>query len=254
MRTPPTRKPAAPPGRGIRAGLVPALLLAVAAVLAVAGGLVLRAEAAGASGAGVVHTGYGDVRVERSEAVRGLDPHDLGGAAHGIAGLVNLDQQLVQITVRVTGTGSGAPVDPNRFRLRAGGGDPIAPATSSLAAGKLPEGANSEGVLGFVAAETATGLRLSVPDGDRAVDLPISADLVDGSPAGDAGDLTIDPFATADPTDSGDHDHGAAGDGATPSGTAAPAAADSGPRPEGTTGPSAGGADDQVRAKRGEQS
>jgi hypothetical protein len=236
---PPMRKP-----------VLPAIAILVAAALAVAGAVVLRDRfVERASKTPVVHTAYGDVRVEHAEAVRGLDPHDLGGAAHGIAGLVNLNQQLVQITVRVTGTGSGAAVDPNRFRLRAGGGDPIAPATSSLAAGKLPDGANSEGVLGFVAAETATGLRLSVPDGDKAVDLPISAGLVDGSPAGDAADLTIDPFATADPTESGDHDHGDAGGATSPSGTAAPAAADSSPRPEGTTGPSTGGADDQVRVK-----
>jgi hypothetical protein len=233
----------------MRKPVLPAIAVLVAAALAVAGAVVLRDRfVERASNTPVVHTAYGDVRIEHAEAVRGLDPHDLGGAAHGIAGLVNLNQQLVQITVRVTGTGSGAAVDPNRFRLRAGSGDPIAPATSSLAAGKLPDGTNSEGVLGFVAAETATGLRLSVPDGDRAVELPITASLVDGSPTGDDTDLTIDPFATADPTGSGEHDHGDA-DSVTPSGTAAPATATSSPRAEATTDPSAGGGDDQVRVK-----
>jgi hypothetical protein len=234
----------------MRKPVLPAIAVLVAAALAVAGVVVLRDRfVERASNTPVVHTAYGDVRVEHAEAVRGLDPHDLGGAAHGIAGLVNLNQQLVQITVRVTGTGSGAAVDPNRFRLRAGSGDPIAPATSSLAAGRLPDGANSEGVLGFVASETATGLRLSVPDGGRAVDLPVTASLVDGSPAGDNTDLTIDPFATADPDTAGEHEHGDATGGATPGGTAAPAAAYSTPQPEVTTDLSTRRGDDQVRVR-----
>jgi hypothetical protein len=179
-------------------------------VLAVTGGLVLRDRTAGYAAAGAaVHTGYGDVRVEHAEAVRGLDPHDLGGAAHGIAGLVQREQELVQVTVMVTGTGSGKAVDATRFRLRAGG-QPIAPATSSLATGKLPAGASVEGTLGFVAAVSAKNLRLSVPDGDRAVDVPIRAAIVDGSPTGDDTSLNIDPFATAEPTpDTHQHDSGA---------------------------------------------
>jgi hypothetical protein len=233
----------------MRKPVLPAVMVLVAAALAVAGAVVLRDRFVERSSASpVVHTAYGDVRVEHAESVRGLDPHDLGGAAHGIAGLVSRDQHLVQITIRVTGTGSGGTVDPTRFRLRAGG-DPIAPATSSLAAGKLPDGANSEGVLGFVAGEAATGLRLSVPDGARAVDLPITATLVDGSPTGDNTDLTIDPFATADPTGSGEHDHGDAAQSVTPSGAATPATADSSPRPEVTTDLSTGGGDDQVHVK-----
>jgi hypothetical protein len=232
----------------MRKPVLPAVLVLVAAALAVFGAVVVRDRAAAhAAAAPVVHTAYGDVRVEHAEAVRGLDPHDLGGAAHGIAGLVNRDQVLVQITIRVTGTGSGVAVDPNRFRLRTNNGEPVAPATSSLAAGALPDGANAEGILGFVAGETATGLRLSVPDGDKAVDLPISATNVDGSPVGDAADLTIDPFATADPN--GEHDHGDAADGVGPTAPAAPAAAVTSASPEVTTDLPTGSGDDQVRVK-----
>jgi hypothetical protein len=188
--------------RAMRKTVLPAVVVLIAAALAITGGFVLRAEAAGSTAASVVHTGYGDVHVERAEAIRGLDPHDLGGAAHGVAGLVQRDQMLVQVTLLVTGNGSDKPVDAGKFRLRAGG-NPVAPATSSLAGGTLPAGANVEGTLGFVAAIKAARLVLSVPNGDRsgdgtdgtATDVVIPAEAVDGTPTG--GDISIDPNGAA---------------------------------------------------------
>jgi hypothetical protein len=191
--------------------LVPAALVPVAVALAVAGVIVVRAEAAASRNAGVVHTRYGEVKVERAEAVRGLDPHDLGGAAHGIAGLVQRDQVLVQVTVLVKGNGS--QLDAKGFRLRAGT-SLIAPVTSSLTAGKLPTGASAEGILGFVAPTGTSGLRLSVPDGTSTVDVPIQPTPVDGSPGGDDTTLQVDPNGgvsfgpDGSSTDSSTHNHG----------------------------------------------
>jgi hypothetical protein len=238
----------------------------VAAVLALAGGLVLRAEAAGSgSRAAIVHTGYGDVRVEHAEAVRGLDPHDLGGAAHGIAGLVNRDQVLVQVTLLVTGNGSGKALDGSRFRLSAGG-EPVAPATSSLAKGKVPAGANVEGTLGFVAAMNASRVVLSIPDGTTAVDVDLHPKAVDGSPTGAGADIGIDPngAVTIAPDDGSGHHHDGTGtsvapsdpstddnggpdQAATPSGTGNPASGTTPAQSGGTGALRTGGIDDQVK-------
>jgi hypothetical protein len=170
-----------------RAGLV--LGSAAAAIALAVGGVVATVSALGPqpgsdrnalTGPGPfavgqsVRTSVGVVRVTNVERLGGLTAQDLGGANHGIAGLVEPDQAQVQVTLRLTNDSTSAvKYSPSQITLRAGSDKAVKAMSSTMPESDLHAGSSLEGTLGFVATRTGSSLRLLLP-GDGG---PVAVDL-----------------------------------------------------------------------------
>jgi hypothetical protein len=118
-----------------------------------------------------VRTDIGVVRVTNVESLGGLSAQDLGGANHGIAGLVDADQAQVQVTLRLTNdTGSAVKYSPSQITMRSGSDKAVKAMSSTMPESELHAGSSLEGTLGFVASRTGSSLRLELP-GSVEVDL-----------------------------------------------------------------------------------
>jgi len=162
--------------------LVSATVLAVAGVLATAvliasgshgNGPSDPAPALGVNRPGA--TSFGSLTVFAADATPGSALSQ--GPAHVAHGAIGLDQQAVDVSVRLSSTlhDRFAAFSPDQFRLLDGSGSqPLVPDSATFESGQLRPGATVEGVVSFVAPLTAVHLWLRYDD---ASGTPILVDL-----------------------------------------------------------------------------
>jgi hypothetical protein len=139
------------------------------------------ANASGPFGIGDdVPVSFGFIAVEHAEKVKGLTAKQLGGATHGIGGLVRGDQALIDASVTLTNT-TAKPLryDPRQFRLvaRRGSraGKPSGAVHADIRPGVLQPDAAIDARLTFVTPRA--GAQLSMTFDDPAAAKPVVIDL-----------------------------------------------------------------------------
>lgn len=132
-------------------------LFAVVVVLGVLGAAMsLQMLDAGDGAAGEVgggqRTNFGTVSVLTVDVLNGINPHDLGGASHGVQGLVAAGKTQIAVSVRLSNTSDrDVAYSPEQFRLRSEGQKESVPASAgSLQPGHLSPGASIDARLAFV--------------------------------------------------------------------------------------------------------
>jgi hypothetical protein len=131
--------------------------------------------AAGRVGEGQ-RTSFGTVSVLTVDVLEGLDPHALGGASHGVQGLVAAGETQIAVSVRLSNSSDHAvDYSPKQFRLRAPGQPKPVPATAgSLQPGVLAPGASIDARLAFVTRADGSDQFVEFTDGDAS---PVRIDV-----------------------------------------------------------------------------
>lgn len=166
-RVPGRGEPVGARRRPPRAALV-GVLLAVAALALVAGGLWAALAMSGADGAGAGRPAGDVLELEGGAlAVTDVAPEVLQHGPAAMPGAMMPDpvpdgfRRVVVDVVLTADSSSGLTYDAEQFRLGAAGTTPVAAQREGLGAGVVPEGARLDGELVFVVPEAATELTLT---------------------------------------------------------------------------------------------
>lgn len=134
-----------------------------------------------------MRTSFGSIDVSPPDLVPGPTSRALAGMAHGIAGRIASDRQLVQVPMTVHNDSSKpVQVDPGWFRI-VGGADPVPPTSSSFTTARLLAGTSIDGTVGFVLPRDGRRLVLEFArPGSAAARVALGSSGVRGPSAADA--------------------------------------------------------------------
>jgi hypothetical protein len=191
----------------LRVRSLPAVLIALTAVFAIAGALFAASIVRTGSGSSAalpqgpwgtaqdIPVSFGALAVEHASKVKGLTAKDLAGAVHGIGSLVPAGKTQVNVDVNLTNLlQSPIAYDPDLFTLHVGSPDakPVLVTKSSLRIGTLQPSASIDGELAFVIPASKKKLWLAFRDpGQRR---PVLVDLGNNAQAKKTPQSAFDHF------------------------------------------------------------
>lgn len=186
---------------GVRSNRVVILVVAVAALAALIGGVVAAGLIRGDSKkveipvrqsyavGSVIPTSFGAVSIDGVERQAGLGAKALAGATHGIGGYVAPSQLQLEVSTTIKNLTDGVqPYAADQFDVMIGGARrPVLVRSATVTSGTLQPGAAIEATLVFVVPRNGKRLTLRYHDAARAAPFLVDLGKVDRGPKPDLG-------------------------------------------------------------------